>query len=66
MLGRVKFVDVTAVRMLSDLALTLQADGVELALAHGIGQGRDIIRTGEARVQLFPTVEAAIEALRAG
>ena len=61
----IAFVDVTAVRMLSDLAESLERDHVELALAHGIGQVRDIMRTGEARVKLFPTVEATVEALRA-
>jgi MFS superfamily sulfate permease-like transporter len=56
-------VDVTAVRMLAQLGHDLAGVGVRLALAHGIGQVRDMLRTGEgpgAALELYPTVDAAV------
>jgi MFS superfamily sulfate permease-like transporter len=46
----VAFVDVTAVRMLGELAAELDREKVALAIAHGVGQVRDVVRTaGESR-----------------
>jgi len=60
-------VDVTAVGMLSDLAGDLHRRGQRLALAHGIGQVRDMLREGEpegtAALELHPTVAEAVAAL---
>jgi high affinity sulfate transporter 1 len=60
-------VDITAVRMLHELAEDLQTSGVRLAMAHEIGQVRDVIRRGidaESGLAVYPTVKAALEALR--
>jgi SulP family sulfate permease len=60
----VPFVDVTAVRMLGELADDLARDGVELAVARGIGQVRDVVRsTGDVDIHLFPTAREAIAAI---
>jgi high affinity sulfate transporter 1 len=65
------FIDVTAFEMLRQLAHDLDARGVRLGLAHGIGQVRDVISaegtaTGEGPViELYPTVGAAVDALSA-
>jgi sulfate permease, SulP family len=57
------FVDVTAVTMLRDLAETLHERGVRLVVARDIGAVRDVVeRTeGGAEVQIYPTVQAAVE-----
>ncbi|MEV4228364.1 SulP family inorganic anion transporter [Streptomyces bobili] len=65
----VPFVDVSAVRMLDDLAEELEALGVRLLLARDTGLVRDVLRTAEARAELrrvYPTVRAAVDAARAG
>ncbi|KES09140.1 sulfate transporter [Streptomyces toyocaensis] len=65
----VPFVDVSAVRMLDDLAEELDSLGVRLLLARDVGQVRDVLRTAEARKQLrrvYPTVRAAVDAARHG
>lgn len=65
----VPFVDVSAVRMLDDLAEELESLGVRLLLARDVGQVRDVLRTAEARAELrrvHPTVRAAVEAARTG
>ena len=60
-------VDITAVTMLTDLAGELQRRDRRLAVAHGIGQVRDMLREGEpagaAALELHPTVAEAVEAL---
>jgi len=60
-------VDITAVTMLTDLAGELQRRDRRLAIAHGIGQVRDMLREGEpagaAALELHPTVAEAVEAL---
>jgi anti-anti-sigma factor len=61
----VPFVDVTAVRMLVELADTLESAGVRFAIAHDIGQVRDLMR-GEpatATIPVYPSVAAAVSAL---
>jgi sulfate permease, SulP family len=59
------FVDVTAVRMLVELTDTLDAAGVRFALAHDVGQVRDVIglEAGAAAVPTYRSVEAALRAL---
>ena len=52
-------VDVTAAAMLTLLKSDLQRVGSDLALAHGIGQVRDVIRTAEPAGE--PTIYASIE-----
>lgn len=61
------FVDVTAVRVLAELGEDLRRRGVRLVVARDVGQVRDVIRrAGEAsHVELYPTVEAAVEAVTA-
>ena len=62
------FVDVTAVKMLSELAEDLERRGVQLVVARDVGQVRDVVRhAGESgTLRLYPTVEAAVDALQAG
>ncbi|MEU3175451.1 MULTISPECIES: STAS domain-containing protein [unclassified Streptomyces] len=65
----VPFVDVSAVRMLDNLAEELEDLGVRLLLARDVGQVRDVLRTAEARTELrrvCPTVRAAVDAARTG
>jgi high affinity sulfate transporter 1 len=59
----VPFIDVTAAEMLDTLADGLQTSGVALAVAHEIGQVRDVVRTAtdrDAPVRVFPTLQAAV------
>ena len=65
----VPFVDVTALSMLVEVGEELDEVGVVLAFAHGIGQVADVIDDqpgADDHLRLFPTVEAAVEALRTG
>jgi SulP family sulfate permease len=57
------FVDVTAVTMLRDLAEALHERGVRLVVARDIGAVRDVVERsdGGAEVQIYPTVQAAVE-----
>ncbi|HZN70418.1 MAG TPA: SulP family inorganic anion transporter [Micromonosporaceae bacterium] len=64
----VPFVDVTAVQMLVELSGGLRRDGVELLLAHDIGQVRDVLDRAEPRdraIRLYPDVRTAVAAARA-
>jgi len=58
------YLDVSAVRMLAELAEDLRQRGVELVVARDVGQVRDVIRRAgeESAVRVYPTVEAAVEA----
>jgi MFS superfamily sulfate permease-like transporter len=60
-----RVLDVTAVRMLDDLAADLARRGVRLALARDVGQVRDLLTRvrSESQVRMFPTVRAAVTAL---
>jgi anti-anti-sigma factor len=60
------YVDVTAVRMLAELARDLQHDGIRLVVARNIGQVREVIRTAgeEAVIPVYPTVQEAVDAVR--
>jgi high affinity sulfate transporter 1 len=61
----VPFIDVTAVRMLVELNESLDASGVRFALAHDVGQVRDVMgeEPGADKVPVYPSVEAAVQAL---
>lgn len=64
----VPFVDLTAVRMLDELAADLARDGIELAVARDVGPVRDLIgRTTQADPlrRTYPTVRSAVDALTA-
>jgi sulfate permease, SulP family len=58
------FIDVTAVAMLRDLAEVLRDRSVNLVVARNIGAVRDVVaRTeGGAEIEVYPTVQAAVEA----
>ncbi|MET8894083.1 SulP family inorganic anion transporter [Streptomyces albogriseolus] len=65
----VPFIDVSAVRMLDQLAGELEGRGVRLLLARDVGQVRDVLRTADAGAELrhvHPTVREAVEAARTG
>ena len=65
----VPFVDVSAVRVLDELADELETRGVQLLLARDVGQVRDVLGAAEARKELrrvYPTVGAAVDAARTG
>jgi sulfate permease, SulP family len=59
-------IDVTAVGMLVELADELRRDGIELVLARDVGEVRDLLQLGaeDAALRTYPTVRAAVEALR--
>ncbi len=56
-------VDVTAVRMLVELARDLSRDGVSLLVAHDIGQVRDLLPGGESLPRLFGTIDEAVASI---
>jgi MFS superfamily sulfate permease-like transporter len=59
-------IDVSAARMLGELAADLERDGVVLVVARDVGQVRDVLRRvepGHPPVHAFPTMQAAIEAV---
>ena len=60
-------VDVTAARMLDQLARDLQQQGVQLIVARDVGQVRDVLRRANGTrslVRAYPTVQDAVQALR--
>ena len=64
----VPFIDVSAARMLGELADDLEREHVELVIARDVGQVRDVLgRTdpGRAPVRTFPSVQEAVDALAA-
>jgi sulfate permease, SulP family len=64
----VPFVDVTAARMLGDLANRLYEQGVRLVVAREVGQVRDVLAaTGgpAAHLEYFHSVRTAVECVRA-
>ena len=65
--GSVGAIDVTATRMLLELVDELDDAGVQLVVAHPIGQVRDMIRSDErvdhGSLVVYPTVQAALDAL---
>lgn len=63
----VPFIDVSAVRMLDELAAQLSGDKVRLLLARDVGQVRDVLREAgreEEIAPVYPTVRAAVDAAR--
>ena len=61
----VPFVDVTSVKMLSELAEELGRDGVRLGLAKDIGQVRDLLPGSDegGSVEIYDTIEEAVRAM---
>ena len=61
----VPFVDVTAARMLRELADTLATSGVRFAIARDVGQVRDVLdqEAGSDVIPVYPTVQAAVDAM---
>ena len=60
-------VDITAVRMLDELAEDLERGGIRFVIARDVGMVRDLIRranTSDALVEVYPTVQAAVDQLR--
>jgi SulP family sulfate permease len=65
--GAMPFVDVTAIRMLDELAESLADSGVTLAMAHGLGQVRDLLSVGgRTGVRMYGTLDEAIAAVGGG
>jgi high affinity sulfate transporter 1 len=63
------YIDVSAARMLIDLAADLRREGVELVIARDVGQVRDVLGragTGATLPRAFPTVSEAIRAVTGG
>jgi high affinity sulfate transporter 1 len=61
------YIDVTAVAMLRELDETLERKGVRLVFARNVGVVRDVVRRasdGAPETPLYPTVQAAVDALR--
>jgi high affinity sulfate transporter 1 len=63
----IPFVDVTAVRMLDELAGDLRRAGQQLVIAHDLGQVGDLLAQEGAPtgLQVFPTIPQAIAAITA-
>lgn len=59
------FIDVSAARMLRELARDLQREGVTFVIARDIGQVRDVLRSedGDALVEVHTSVQDAIDAV---
>jgi SulP family sulfate permease len=60
----IPFVDISAAKMLLNLSQELSAQGVRLALAHDIGQVRDLLGAADAHAliaDVYPTVQAAVD-----
>jgi sulfate permease, SulP family len=60
-------IDVTASHMLIELGHDLQRQGKRLVLARQIGQVREVLATqhGTTAIEIYPSVQAAVDALRA-
>ena len=63
----VAFVDVTAVRMLDELASDLERDGQQLVIAHDLGQVGDLLALADEMnsLKVVPSIADAIEAIHA-
>ncbi|HVW44323.1 MAG TPA: SulP family inorganic anion transporter [Amycolatopsis sp.] len=60
----VPFVDVTAARMLGELARDLGRSGARLVLARDVGQVRDVLRRADATpFEICPSVRAAVSTI---
>ena len=60
----VAFVDMTAVKMLDELAEDLARDGRRLVIAHDIGQVGDLLAAGASALGVYPTIDEAMTAAR--
>ena len=62
----VAFVDVTAVRMLDELASDLARDGQLLVIAHDLGQVGDLLAAANelTSLEVVPSIDEAIEAIQ--
>ena len=61
------YVDISGVRMLTQLSSELEAQGVRLVIAHDIGQVRDLFDAAGAHAlveQMYPTVQEAVDHVR--
>ncbi len=62
----IPFVDITAVRMLDELADDLGRAGQQLVIAHDLGQVGDLLSANpETNLQVFPTIDEAIASIAA-
>jgi len=62
----ITFVDVTAVRMLDDVADDLARRGQQLVIAHDLGQVGDLLATQpDTALAVYPGIDEAIAALAA-
>lgn len=61
----IPFIDVTAARMLDDLADDLQRSGQRLVLAHDLGQVGDLLASLSTELGVYPTIDDAIAAVHA-
>ncbi len=60
----IAFVDITAVRMLDELADDLERAGQQLVIAHDLGQVGDLLSANpETNLAVFPTIDEAIAAV---
>jgi anti-anti-sigma factor len=66
----IAFIDVTAARMLAELAETLAETGVTLVVAHEIGQVRDLLHPSDSPdpgpLRVYPSVRQAVDDLADG
>ena len=63
----VAFIDVTAVRMLDELASDMARDGQRLVIAHDVGQVEDLLALDHAGtdITVVPTIDEAVAAIQA-
>ncbi len=63
----VAFIDVTAVRMLDELASDMARDGQRLVIAHDVGQVDDLLALDHAGtdITVVPTIDEAVAAIQA-
>ena len=59
------YIDVTAVRMLDQLAAELKSDGRQLVPTRGLGQVRDVLRKAEEGEEAVPSYDSILAAIRA-
>ena len=62
----IAFIDISAANVLAHSARDLEASGGGLALAHDVGQERDLLRVADVQElveAVYPTVQAAVEAV---
>jgi hypothetical protein len=62
-LETVPAVDLTASKMLIEVADSLEADGKSIVYTRDVGQVRDVLRVGgDVDAAVYPTITAALEA----